>query len=385
MNMEIRNFDRAAELVRAHIEKKSPVVLYGDSDMDGVSSVVILKEALSSLGGRTNAVYFPDRKREGYGLTLSALEVLREHAPGLLVVMDCGISNVEEVHRAKEMGFDVLIIDHHVPSDHLPEGAVLVDPKMAEDPYPFKDLCAAGVVWRFALFLLGKEASPLQREGMTELAALASLADMVPREGENEELITSGLATLSRTRRPGLLVLLDTEEVRQRETLEEKAKEITSILGAMQVREHTNEAYELLTTHSRERAIELAEQLLEKKRRKQERVLQIVQEVEDRGEAFSEDLFIFEGDERWELPFLGSAASKLLARYEKPVFLYSRGETESKGSVRCPPGISAVEAMASCDHLLKAHGGHHPAAGFTVPNEHIESFRKGLHEYFSSL
>ena len=176
--MVIKNLTKAVTRVKKAVKNKEKIILYGDSDLDGVTSVIILKEALATLGGEVSAIYFPDREGEGYGVTFTALEKLKELAPALLIVMDMGISSFKEIEKANELGFEIILLDHHEVLGELPKASIIVDPKQPEETYGFKGFAACGVTFKFAEKLLGNP-SQATRQSMLELAAIGTIADMM--------------------------------------------------------------------------------------------------------------------------------------------------------------------------------------------------------------
>ena len=188
MKKEIKNIKKAAERIKKAIKKKERIIIYGDADMDGASSVIILKECIMSLGGEVSAVYFPDRETEGYGINKNALDYLKKYAPALFITVDLGIGNFEEVKLAKRLGFEVMIVDHHEVLKKLPSASIIVNPKRKDDKYPFKEFAAAGVVFKLAEALMDKKMTPVLRNNFLELAGLATVADMMIEEEDNIEL-----------------------------------------------------------------------------------------------------------------------------------------------------------------------------------------------------
>lgn len=180
--MEIKNLGKAAKRISEAIENKEKIILYGDADLDGVSSVIILKESVQTLGGKVAAVYFPDRETEGYGISQTGLLFLKKYSPALLVAIDCGIGNFKETKLAKKLGFKVIIVDHHEILDKLPEAEIIVDPKQKGDRYPFKKLAATGLAFKLAQLLFKNKMTAGLKRNFLELVALATIADMMPRE-----------------------------------------------------------------------------------------------------------------------------------------------------------------------------------------------------------
>src|SRR3989338_11166622 len=155
--MVIKNLKEAAERIKKAVKNKGKIIIYGDSDLDGVTSVIIAKEAIKNLGGKIQAIYFPSRETEGYGISETGLNILKKYSPALLVALDCGISNFQEVKTAKKLGLEVIIIDHHEILDKLPDVKIIVDPKQKGDKYPFKQFAACGLAFLLASALLGKQ------------------------------------------------------------------------------------------------------------------------------------------------------------------------------------------------------------------------------------
>lgn len=384
MKQEIKNLKKAAARIKKAVKKKEKIILYGDADMDGVSSVIILKESLMNLGADLNeiSVYFPDRETEGYGINKKALGCLKKRAPALFIAMDCGIGNFQEVKLATKMGFEMMIIDHHQVLEKLPQASIIVNPKQKGDRYPFKEFAAAGVVFRLAERLLGRKMLPALRKSFLELAALATLADMMPQKEDNLEFLSTGLPSLKESFRPGLKAFYLWQTSDDARAL---AQKIISACHAGENKRHLNEAYLLLTLTSEREAESLAKELIEKSYARQDRIRVIAEEAEERISQKTQDPVIFEGDRGWPILMAGPAASKICRVCGKPVFLYSRRQKDSQGAVRTPSGVDGVKAMMHCAELLETFGGHPRAAGFRIKNKNLEKFKKCLEQYFKGL
>lgn len=389
---EIKNLRKAAERILQATKNKERIVLYGDADPDGVASVVILKETLQKLGSPKLTIYFPDREKEGYGINEQALNYLAKKGAGLLIALDCGMGNVREVALAKDLGFEVLIIDHHqVPPGLLPKTPIVVNPRQKTDKYPFKSLATAGIVYKLVRYLLfGVQFS--KSEDFLSLVALATLADQMPLLDENKELVNDGLLTLFFTKRKGVLALLDfvgfspssrSLMIEAKEHISAARQKILPILNAAQLKGHLNQAYLLLVENSLPKARKIVRYLAQRAEERRKEIQRIFTEIEFRlqDKSASQSL-VFEGGENWTLSCLGPVASKLCQKYDLPVFLFKRMNEKSRGAVRVPRDFDAVKAMTSCSHLLQTYGGHAPAAGFTVKNENLEKFKKRLLNYF---
>ncbi len=385
MKPKIKNLDKTAKRTLKAIKDKERIILYGDADTDGISSVIILKETIRNLGGKVSIIYFPDRETEGHGLNEKALDSLKTEAPGLIFLLDCGISNFQEIEKAKKMGFEVIIIDHHEILGKIPKASIVVNPKQKGDLYPFKNFASAGLVYKLSEVLLKDKICLNLRESFLELAALATLSDMMPKTDDNKVLIEQGLQSLSNTLRPGLQALFEIEPVVKMVDIHQKISTIISYLNAGRAKNHLNESYLLLTTVQRKRARNLAEKLRERKFAKQQRIEEMTTEIKKMLDLKINPIVIFNGSVFWSINLLGPVASKICQSYKRPTFIYQKGKEQSVGSVRTPDGLNGVRAMESCSQYLKGYGGHPLAAGFTVPNENLEKFEKCLNQYFEDF
>lgn len=378
--LTIKNLEKAAERIKKAVRDGERIILYGDADMDGVASVIVLEECIKNLGGQVTAVYFPDRETEGYGLNEEALNFLKKYAPALFITLDLGIGNFEEIKLAKKLGFEVMIIDHHKTLKKLPGASIIVNPHQKGDGYPFKEFAAAGVVFKLVEVLLGGKTAPALKNNFLELTALATVADMMIQEEDNMDIVTEGLASLKNTLRPGFKVFQqDESDVRP------MAQKIISACHAGGIRDHINEAYFLLTASSIEEAEKLADELIEKSLIRQQRIKEVTAEVEKRISNKTADPIIFEGDKDWPILIAGPASSKICNAYKKPVFLYSQREEDSQGAVRTPKGVDGVKPMIHCAKYLETYGGHPLAAGFRIKNKNLQKFKGCLIGHFSKI
>jgi single-stranded-DNA-specific exonuclease len=377
---KIKNIDKAAERIKKAVKNKEHIILYGDSDMDGISSLVILEEAIKNLGGHVDCAFFPDRENDGYGINQKALNMLKGKAPALLITLDLGIGNLKEIDIANEMGFEVMIVDHHETLFGVPKASVIVDPKQKDDSYPFKGLANVGVTFNLCMELLGKDISQNLKNSFLELAALGTIADMVPQVEQNQEIIEQGLRSLKNTFRPALRAFLDI--LGDGPVFDDSLPKIISALNSAESVNFENESYLLLTCPDKKKCKEMAEVLLGKNRYKQVQIKNIVQEVERRISQKPDEPIIFEGDPSWKLTLAGPTASIICNKYEKPAFIFKKMDKESCGSVRNPKGTNSVDAMKSCNNLLLTYGGHANASGFRLKNEQLDKFKDCLNDHF---
>ncbi len=391
--MKIKNIDKAAERIRKAVEKGEQIVIFGDSDLDGVSSMVIVKETIDNLvsilsKGEKNSFpnifsFSPDRRNEGYGLNDKALAFIKSKVDGgLIITLDCGITNFKEVEAANNSGFSVVIIDHHKTIGGIPDAEVVVDPKQEGDDYPFKEYCNAGLAFKLSEEILKDKMSPMLRMNFLELVALATISDMMPEVGENEEWIKAGLEKIEMSQRPALRAIFSFLDPMDFYSKRDMVSKINSALNSSAINEHIPKPYLFLTESDFDKAKETAKELFEESHRKQEGVADMTDYIEGVVSDKLPSNIVFEGSSDWEPEYLGGVASRLTSRFQKPVFLYRKGETMSRGTVRLPKGLDAVKAMESCKELLEMFGGHAPAAGFTIKNENLQKFEKCLNEYF---
>ena len=382
MAPKIKNLKKAADRIRKAIKKKERIIVYGDADMDGVASVIILKEAIKNLGGENPIVYFPDREKEGYGISEAALLKLEQYSPALFVAVDCGIGNFKEVTLAKKLGFEVIIVDHHEILDKLPDTPIIVDPKQKGDRYPFKQFAAVGLVFRLAEQLFKDKMPEAIRKNFLELAAQATIADMMPRTDDNELIIAEGLSSISSSWRPGMQILLGLEDFKDL-NLMERIYKVNSLLNVRDVQDNLPVAFRILTAQTREEAMAIIETLFAKYVERKEKIKKITEDLDRKVSRAGEGKFIFAGEEDWDITLLGVVASTAVQKYQKPVFLFKKMEKESHGGIRAPKGFNVVEAMKTCSGLFITYGGHPQAAGFRIKNENVAKLKECLSDYFS--
>jgi len=372
-------------------QKGEKVIIFGDADLDGIASVVILRELFELLNPlyvqkKNLKVYFPDREEDGYGISETALNFFADELPALLFSVDCGITNFEEIKVAKKMGFETIIIDHHQPIGKLPKADYLIDPKQKTETYPFKDFAAAGLVYKVAQCALSQTKHPeLAQEKLLELTALATLSDQMPLKEDNREIVDRGMNALLATQREGLLALIELGEA-DVQTDTHVFQKIIGPLNSARLREHVAESYLLLIERSPKQAKILAQKLIRQNRQKKALISTTIEELCQKIDKMQEDsTVIFEVSEYWPVPALGVIASKLLNIYKKPIFLFKKGDKESVGSARLPKEVDGVVAMTYCKKLLEVYGGHAPACGCRLKNKNLTKFKTCLEKYFSKL
>lgn len=377
---QIKNLTKAAQRIKLAISKQERIILYGDTDLDGVTSVIIHQEAIKNLGGNIAAVYFPDREKEGYGITATALKRLKKLSPAIILASDLGISNFKEIEEARKLGFFVILVDHHEVLGKLPKANIIVDPRQKGETYDFREFAACGLALRLAQKLLGPGVSQSLEKSLFELAALGTIADIMPREKDNVEIIEKGMRDFDKTWRPGFKAFFDAGIL----TPSDVPGNIGSLIAMLNVRDESQSlpgAYRLLTSKNSEDARELARTLQEKSEVRRQNIRDIAGNVQRKIKDRNAPL-VLEGSSSFEYVLLGAAASILAKEYRKPVFLYKKKGEECLGSVRSPHGYNTVEAMKSCAKLLITFGGHPVASGFRLKTKNLEKFEQCLSEYF---
>ena len=377
----LRDMDRAVVRISQALREGETVAVYGDYDVDGITSTCLLTQFLRSLGGQVVS-YIPDRTEEGYGLNNHAVDTLAGQGVTLIVTVDCGITAVREVEYAQSLGVDVVVTDHHQCKETLPGAVAVVDPRRADCPYPFPDLAGVGVALKLALALT----PPAQRHQVVkdygELAAIGTVADVMLLQGENRALVHLGLERLAQTSRPGLQALLREAgcprgEVPSTVTVGYGLAPRINAAGRM---EQAGVALELLLTQDPARGVELAQQLCQLNRLRQAIELEIFQHCDQllsHTPALSAPVIVLAG-EGWHQGVIGIVASRLAEKYACPAFMISLDGDKGKGSCRSFGGFNLFAALERCAPLLEGYGGHELAAGFSVRRDNIPALRAAL-------
>lgn len=376
--MNIKNLKKASNRILRAIKDKERIILYGDADLDGATSVIILKETIKNLGADISAIYFPDREIEGYGITKPALDHLKELSPALLIALDCGIGNFKEIKIANEIGIEVIVVDHHKVLDKLPPASIIVDPKQKGDKYPFKDLAAVGVAFKLSELLLKEKMTEILRKNFLELVALGTIADMMPQVEDNKIFIEEGLYHLENSWRPGVKAFFGADFLEDY-NLHEKVSKMISILNVRDVKNKLPASFRILTMSSFERAKEMIPELLEKSRQRKEKIGEAVRLVKGKILGKKEPI-IFEGDDEWDFTIISPVASIMCKNFAKPTFIFKKLNKESQGTVRVPSGMDGVVLMEKCKGCVITYGGHPMAAGFRIKNKNLEKFKQCLIE-----
>lgn len=380
----LKDMDKAAARITRAVDNMEKIAVYGDYDADGVTSTAMLYSYLETRGADV-IFYIPQREGEGYGMNIGAVEYLKEQGVSLIVTVDNGISSVQEVARANELGIDVVVTDHHRPQEILPDAMAVVDAYRPDDTSPYKHFSGVGIAFKL-LMALEDGAGDVEDllEAYSDLAAIGTIGDIVPLTGENRTLIRAGLERLSQSDRPGVQALLENAGI--------AGKALTSTNVAFTLVPRINatgrmgapeRAVRLLISGYEEEAEVLSEEICadnEERRRVEAEIAEAAfADIEAKG--YMKDRVVVVDGENWHHGVIGIVASRVTERCGKPCMIISRGETEAKGSGRSIEGFSLFEAICACGDLLIKFGGHPMAAGITLKPENIEAFRKRINQY----
>jgi single-stranded-DNA-specific exonuclease len=362
----------AVHRIRFALDHSQPIAVYGDYDVDGVTATALLAQVLRALGGDVRP-YIPNRFDEGYGLNIEALDSLKSEGARLVITVDCGIRSPSEAEHAREIDLDLIITDHHHPSDgDLPPALAIINPKVPGDTYPDKNLAGVGVAYKLAE-ALSADSSRSTLDGVLDLVALGTVADLAPLIGENRGLVRRGLETIRQATRQGLLSLAAVSAMQIGKTT---ASQIGFVLGprlnAAGRLKSAKAALELLLTADPMRAGLLAQELEANNQERQA----VTRETQIKAEALataddSDPALLFAADESFNPGVVGLAASRLVDAYYRPAVVAAKGPDETRGSCRSIPEFHITDALDKCAELLVRHGGHAAAAGFTVKNEKL--------------
>ncbi|HSG45887.1 MAG TPA: single-stranded-DNA-specific exonuclease RecJ [Anaerolineales bacterium] len=368
----------AVERIQQAIDQNEAIAIYGDYDVDGVTSTALLVQALEGLGGNVRG-YIPNRFDEGYGLNTDALNSLKDEGVKLVITVDCGIRSPDEALHARTIGLDLIISDHHHPdSENLPPALAVINPKQHGDPYPDKELAGVGIAYKIAEALVTTRPSTnnFQLLDLLDLVALGTVADLAPLVGENRVLVRRGLRQIHETKRQGLFSLAGVANTKiDKITAGNIGFMLGPRLNASGRLESALASFELLTTTDFMRAGQLAQQLDMQNKQRQGITKSMQTQAEEMAMSEDPDAFlIFAAHEEFNPGVVGLTASRLTDLYYRPAVVAAKGEEETRGSCRSIPEFHITDALDLCKDLLVRHGGHAAAAGFTVKNENLPEF-----------
>lgn len=377
----MKDMDRAAARIRLALSMRETVAVYGDYDVDGITSTCLLTDWLRSRGLECYP-YIPDRIGEGYGLNSAAIDTLHGKGVSLIISVDCGITAAEEAKHAKEVGVDLIITDHHECREQtIPEAIAVIDPKQDDCMYPNKDLAGVGVALKLVCAVEGKSEEIVER--YADLAAIGTVADVVPLTGENRYIVRRGLERLRNPTRPGLAALL-------RESGASEKKISSSTIGFLLAPRlnaagrlgEVSVAGKLLMTHNLKEANDLAGELCELNRRRQHLETEIWDDASGMIDGRASSAPIVLASEKWHQGVIGIAASKLAEQYSRPTIMICLDGDKGKGSCRSYGGFNLFDALSACAEYLEGFGGHALAAGLNIRRDKLRQFCRAFSEYY---
>ena len=380
----LTDMQKACECIWQAIDNGETIVVFGDYDVDGVTATALLYQHLKGMGATVKCM-LPSREGDGYGLSRNAIQSIHDKGYQLIVTVDNGISAVEEAEFAAELGIDLIITDHHLPPETLPKAVAVVDPRRLDDTSPFKGLCGAGVAFKLCAALDGCPPEEML-DYCGDLAAVGTVADVMPLTGENRTLVKSGLRQLQNTDRPGLEALLEEVGLAGRPiTAENISYAIAPRINAAGRMDSAVTALQLVLCEDPDRAEELAHKLNEINVKRQETELEIFKAaqvlLEQQPERLEDRVMLLWGRD-WHPGVIGIVASRLVERTGRPVIVVTVDEHgECKGSGRSVPGFNLHACIGSCADLLIRYGGHAMAAGLSVREENLPELRRRLNEW----
>lgn len=377
------DMDRGVRRIQTAIDNFEKIAIYGDYDADGVTATAILFSYLETVGADV-MYYIPQREGEGYGMNIPAVESLAHAGIKLIITVDNGIASVAEVARAKELGVDVVITDHHRPQEKLPEAVAVINPYRTDCNIPFRDLCGAGLALKLLIALEdGDQDSVMAEYG--DLAALGTLADVVPLKGENRTIVKAGIGAISGSGKPGIAALLEksgcTGRALTAKTLTYTVVPRINATGRMGA---PDRAVKLLTCEYPEEAEALAEEICGENTLRKEveaEILQAALAQIHENPMWKYDRVLVVNGEDWHHGVVGIVAARIVERFGKPCVILSSNGGESRGSGRSVEGFSLFEAVSACKDLLLRFGGHSMAAGVSLETEKVIDFRIKINEY----
>ena len=375
----MKDMDIAAGMVAEKVKSGGRIFIFGDYDVDGTTGSSTLFLFLTSLECDAK-VYIPDRMKEGYGLSKDGIDGAKDWGADLLISCDCGINATDEVAYANDQNLEVIITDHHMPDENLPEANAILNPKQPDCSYPFKGLCGGAVVFKLiqAVSKLLELDDDLVHQYI-DLITLGTAADIVPLTDENRIIVKHGLKSLSKTKRPGLRALLEVSGLGEKElTVGRLLFWAAPRINAAGRLGDANRAVQLMTTENLPESLKLARELDEENRQRQDLQQSMVDEAIMKVNAevdLEKEKAIVLWDDNWHEGVIGIVASKIKETYHRPAVIISLSKGTGKGSARSVKGFDLYENLTECRELLDGYGGHPMAAGLTLNRENLEDFR----------
>lgn len=363
------------------IENKEKIMIYGDYDADGITSITVLKKYLNEIGLKTGE-YIPNRLNEGYGLNKDAISKIYNDGYKLMITVDCGISGLEEVDYANSLGMEIIITDHHEPAEKLPEAIAVIDAKRKDNKYPFNQLAGVGVVFKL-IQAISTELKLEEKEYLKylDLVCIGTISDIVPLVDENRVIAKLGLKLIEKTKNIGLKTLLNIADLKKIDSnaISFGVAPRINACGRMGFQE---EALQLFLTEDSGEATKIAKRLVQFNQERQAKEKQIFEEVIEKIEKDNKDKkCIVLAEENWHHGIIGIVASKITEIYYKPSILICLEGDKGKGSGRSIPGFDIYTALTKCSDYIEKFGGHSMAIGITIKKENFEKLKEAIEKY----
>lgn len=381
----LKNMDLAIDRIDKSIKRREKIIIYGDYDVDGITSTSILYRALEKLGVDVG-YYIPDRMIEGYGINKKAIQYIKSLQANLIITVDCGITSVDEANYAKELGMDIIITDHHECKDTLP-ATIVINPKQPGCEYPNKCLAGCGIAFKLVQ-ALWQRYSLVGFEDFLDIAAIGTIADVVELKGENRIIVSHGLEKINRSEKCGIKALKETCELKDNVNSYNVAFQLAPRLNAVGRLSDAKIAVDLFVTNDYDKALQIAKFLDNENKRRQKieedilnDALKMIKEIENVNTLKAIVLV----SPKWHHGVVGIVASKLVERLHRPVILLCKDKNICKGSGRSISGFNLFKGLSSCSHLLIKFGGHDMAAGLTLDYDKIEKLQEALNCYGDTL
>lgn len=381
----LKGMDVAVSLINSYVKDGKKIAVYGDYDVDGITSTYILYDYLKSVGA--NVIYYiPDRATEGYGLNTTAIDSLKNEDTEMIVTVDVGITAISEVEYAKENGMEIIITDHHTPMDILPEASAVINPKICPE-YPFSELAGVGVAFKLVYALSGCDDDVIEK--YSGIACIGTIADMVPLKGENRFIASYGLKKLSESDNYGLNALIEVCGIDKKQiTSSNIGYGLAPRMNAAGRIASASTSVELLLAEDKIKAMEIAHMLDEGNKARQteeQKIFDEAIEIIERDKLYLDNVIIV-AKKDWHHGIIGIVSSKITEKYYKPSAVLSIGDDGcAKASGRSIKGFNIFDALSACSECLLKFGGHELAAGFSLKSDDINDFREKINQYSKDI
>ncbi|EOD00660.1 single-stranded-DNA-specific exonuclease RecJ [Caldisalinibacter kiritimatiensis] len=384
----LKDMDIAVKRVIRAIEEKENIWIYGDYDVDGVTSTSLLKNFFESIGVSVD-YYIPDRLTEGYGLNKNAFDFIHSNKGHLIITVDCGITSIAEVEYCNQLGMEIIITDHHQCGSELPKATAVVNPNRINCEYPFDKLAGVGVAFKFVQALANKLSVEIDYQELLPIVAIGTVADVVSLTDENRIIVKNGLKFIKKCNNCGIQSLIEITGLKEKEI---SSGHIGFVIGprinAMGRIGLAKYAVELLTTHDKQEATKLAKMLDEENKKRQDIEREILKEAEEYIENnidLDKERVLVIASEGWHPGVIGIVSSRITEKYHRPSVVITIEDGKGKGSARSISTFNIYDALCGCKELFINFGGHKQAAGLTLEREKIEDFRAKINEIANEL